>query len=223
MIENAMIGGQLPVLVSLGRHDLDLAKAAVDAGVFGLKFHLNAYHRASGSTFGTFAEERPFIEALAKLGKPMLVMSGQETQPSLDELEALADYGVEGWNIYLKHVQPHMLQSRLKPILALDSESGQSDIDAIRAIPGAMVEASIGRFAEYGQPLNDADLARFADIVKMSGRPVIAPSQKKFTPADVPGLRQVGIGAILLGAVVTGLDAASLSRAVAPIVEATTR
>ncbi|MDC9823772.1 hypothetical protein PRN20_08505 [Devosia sp. ZB163] len=223
MIEAAMIGGQLPVLVSLGRHDLDLAKAAVDAGVFGLKFHLNAYHRASGSTFGTFAEERPFIEALAKLGKPMLVMSGQETQPSLDELEALADYGVEGWNIYLKHVQPHMLQSRLKPILALDSESGQSDIDAIRAIPGAMVEASIGRFAEYGQPLNDADLARFAEIVRMSGRPVIAPSQKKFTPADVPGLRQAGIGAILLGAVVTGLDAASLSRAVAPIVEATTR
>ncbi len=46
-----MIAGQLPVLVSLGRHDLDLAKAAVDAGAFALKFHLNAYHRASGTTW----------------------------------------------------------------------------------------------------------------------------------------------------------------------------
>lgn len=220
MIEAAMIGGQLPVLVSLGRHDLDLAKAAVDAGAFGLKFHLNAYHRASGTTFGSFAEERPFIENLAKLGKPMLVMSGQETQPSLDELEALADYGVEGWNIYLKHVQPHLQQSRLKPILALDSESGEADIDAIRAIPGAIVEASIGRFAEYGQPLNDADLTRFADIAHLSGRPVIAPSQKKFTSADAPRLKAAGIGAILLGVVVTGLEPDGLRRAVAPIVKA---
>lgn len=221
MIEAAMIAGNLPVLVSLGRHDIELAKAAVEAGAFGLKFHLNAYHRASGTTFGSFAEERPFIEQLAKLGKPMLVMSGQETQPTLDELNALADYGVEGWNIYLKHVQPHLYQSRLKPILALDSDSGRTEIAAIRAIPGAMVEASIGRFAEYGQPLNDNDLARFADIVRMSGRPVIAPSQKKFTAADVPGLRAAGIGAILLGIVVTGATPDEVYRSVKPIVDAT--
>jgi len=220
MIEAAMRAGQLPVLVSLGRHDLELAKAAVDAGAFGLKFHLNAWHRASGTTFGSFAEERGFIEALAKLGKPMLVMSGQETQPSLDELEALADYGVEGWNIYLKHVQPQLLQSRLKPILALDSDSGAADIEAIRAIPGAMVEASIGRFAEYGQPLNDADLARFAEIATQANRPVIAPSQKRFTASDMAGLRAAGIGAVLLGVVVTGLEPDGLTAAVAPIVEA---
>ena len=223
MIEAAMRAGELPVLVSLGRHDFELAKAAVDAGAFGLKFHLNAYHRASGTTFGSFAEERGFIEALAKLGKPMLVMSGQETQPSLDELKALADYGVEGWNIYLKHVQPHLLQSRLKPILALDSESGAADIEAIRAIPGAMVEASIGRFAEYGQPLNTADLARFAEIAAQSGRPVIAPSQKRFTAADMAGLKTAGIGAVLLGVVVTGLEPQGLAAAVAPIVEAARR
>lgn len=221
MIEAAMIAGQLPVLVSLGRHDIDLAKAAVDAGAFGLKFHLNAYHRASGTTFGSFAEERPFIEELAKLGKPMLVMSGQETQPTLDELNALADYGVEGWNIYLKHVQPHLFEARLKPILALDADSGEADIDAIRAIPGAMVEASIGRFAEYGQPVNDADLARFADIVRLSGRPVIAPSQKKFTPADVPHLRATGLGALLLGIIVTGDTPEDMFRSVQPIVAAT--
>lgn len=220
-IEAAMVAGTLPVLVSLGRHDIELARAAIDAGAYGIKFHLNAYHRASGTTFGSFSEERPFIEALAKLGKPLLVMSGQETQPTLDELNALAGYGVEGWNIYLKHVQPHLFEAPLTPILALDSDSGEADIEAIRAIPGAMVEASIGRFAEYGQPLNDEDLARFADIVRMSGRPVIAPSQKKFTAADVPQLRAAGIGAILLGIIVTGDTPEAVFRSVKPIVEAT--
>lgn len=219
-IEAAMVAGKLPVLVSLGRHDLDLARAAVDAGVFGIKFHLNAFHRASGTTFGSFAEERPFIEALAELGKPMLVMSGQETQPTLPELEALAGYGVEGWNIYLKHVQPHLYDAPLTPILALDSDSDEADINAIRAIPGAMVEASIGRFPEYGQPLHETDLARFADIVRMAGRPVIAPSQKRFTPANMPRLKAAGIGAVLVGAVVTGLEPEALFSAVAPIVEA---
>lgn len=218
-----MKAGELPVLVSLGRHDIDLAKAAVDAGAFGLKFHLNAYHRASGTTFGSFAEERPFIEQLAQLGRPMLVMSGQQTQPTLEELDLLADYGVEGWNIYLKHVQPHLYQSRLTPILALDSESDQADIDAIRAIPGAMVEASIGRFAEYGQQLNVGDLDRFAEITRISGRPVIAPSQKKFTAADVPRLRSSGIGAILLGIIVTGSTPDDVFDSVKPFVVATGR
>jgi len=219
-IHRAMVAGQFPVLVSLGRHDIELAKAAVDAGAFGIKFHLNAYHRASGNSFGTFTEERPFIEQLAKLGKPMLVMSGQETQPTLAELDALADYGVEGWNIYAKHVQPHMYRSKLRPILALDSESTREDLEKIAAIPGAMIEASVGRFAEYGQPLNDADLARYREIVDQSRLPVIAPSQKKFTAMDMPRLRATGLGAILCGIIVTGLDPVAARAALEPIVRA---
>ena len=150
----------------------------------------------------------------------MLVMSGQETQPTLEELNLLADYGVEGWNIYLKHVQPHMYGSRLRPILALDSESDEADLKEIAAIPGAMLEASVTKFAEYGQPLNDADCTHYAEIVEQSGLPVIAPSQKRFSPADVPRLRTAGIGALLCGVIVTGLDPAGAKDALVPIVEA---
>lgn len=219
-IYRSMVAGEFPVLVSLGRHDIELARAAVDAGAFGIKFHLNAYHRASGTTFGSFAEERPFIEQLARLGKPMLVMSGQEVQPSLAELEMLGDYGVEGWNIYLEHVQPHLLASRLRPTLALDSESGEADLETVRSMPGAMVEASITRFQEYGQPLDEKDLARFAEIVRSSERLTIAPSQKQFTPEDMPRLRAVGIDAVLIGAVVTGLEPDGLRKRLMPIVAA---
>ena len=67
----SIISGDFPVIVSLARHDLDLAKAALDGGAGAIKVHLNAFHRASGTTFGSFTEERPFLEALAKLGAPI--------------------------------------------------------------------------------------------------------------------------------------------------------
>ncbi|MBN9332044.1 MAG: hypothetical protein J0I64_01090, partial [Devosia sp.] len=105
----ALTTGEFPVIVSLARHDLDLAKAALDGGAFALKTHLNAYHRATGTTFGTFEQERPFFEELAKLGCPLLVMAGQETVPTAPEMDALADLGFEGFNVYIDHMQPHLL------------------------------------------------------------------------------------------------------------------
>ena len=38
----ALTSGEYPVIVSLARHDLDLAKAALEGGAFALKTHLNA-------------------------------------------------------------------------------------------------------------------------------------------------------------------------------------
>lgn len=222
-IYHAMRSGTFPVLVSLARHDMDLARAAVDAGVFGIKFHLNAFHRASGTTFGSFKQERPFIEQLARLGKPMLVMSGQETQPTSAELDLLAELGVEGFNVYRKHAQPHLFKSRLRPILALDEESTEADLKAIAAIPGAMLEASVTPFSDYGAPFNEDDLARYAEIVRQSGLPVIAPSQKRFVPDDMEGLRRAGVGAVLVGSIVTGNTPQSLAEALQPLVAAAQR
>lgn len=203
-LHRSITAGEFPIIVSLAQHNLDLAKAALDAGAGAIKVHLNAFHRASGSTFGTYQEERPFLEQLAKLGAPMLVMAGQEVVPTLDELNALADLGFEGFNVYVDHLQPHMLQSRLRPMPALSSTSTDADILRLAAIPGAMLEASIMEFADYGTALTPADLARYAHIAALSSAPVIAPSQKKFTPVDMPALRAAGIAAPLLGVIVTG-------------------
>jgi len=219
-IHRAMTTGQFPVLVSLARHDMDLAKAAVDAGAFGLKVHLNAWHRAAGVRFGTFAEERPFLEQLAKLGKPLLVMAGQETVPTAEEMRELEALGFEGFNLYLRHMQPHLLRSRLRPILAMDDGSTEEDLRHIAAVPGAMTEASIMRFEQYGTPLDDADLRRFREIVQAAGIPVIAPSQKRFVPEDMPKLRAAGISAPLIGSVVTGSTPESLQATLTPFVRA---
>jgi hypothetical protein len=196
--------GDFPVIVSLPRHDMDLAKAALDGGASAIKVHLNAFHRASGTVFGSFAQERPFLERLARLGAPMLVMAGQDTVPTASEMEVLAELGFEGFNVYVDHLQPHLLRSRLRPMPALSATSADADITRLAAIPGAMIEASIMDFADYGKSLTQGDLGRYRHIAGLSEVPVIAPSQKKFTPADMPALRATGIAAPLLGVIVTG-------------------
>ena len=200
----AIASDACPIIVSLPRHDIDLAKAALQGGASAIKVHLNAFHRASGTSFGSYAEERPFLETLARLGAPMLVMAGQETVPTLDELNAMADLGFEGFNVYVDHLRPHMLQSRLRPMPALSATSTDADILRVAAIPGAVLEASIMNFADYGMPLTPADIARYRQIAGLSTAPVIAPSQKKFEPADLSALRSSGIAALLLGVIVTG-------------------
>jgi hypothetical protein len=216
----AITGGKFPVIVSLARHEISLAKAALDGGAGAIKVHLNAFHRASGTTFGNFTEERPFLEELAKLGAPMLVMAGQETVPTAEEMDALADLGFEGFNVYVDHLKPHLLESRLRPMPALSATGTDADIARLAAIPGAMIEASIMDFAGYGTPLTDNDVARYAHIAGLSSAPVIAPSQKKFTPADMPKLRAAGIAAPLLGVVVTGSTPESMLAAVSAIARA---
>jgi hypothetical protein len=213
----AITSGAFPVIVSLPRHDIALAQAALDGGAMAIKVHLNAYHRASGTTFGSFVEEHAFLVALARLGAPMLVMAGQETVPTLAEMDELADLGFEGFNVYIDHLQPHLLQSRLRPMPALSASSTDADITRLAAFPGAMIEASIMDFAGYGAPLTDADLTRYAHIAALAGVPVIAPSQKKFTPADLPSLRAAGIAAPLLGVIVTGTTPESMRTSVAAV------
>ena len=216
----ALRDGSFPVIVSLARHDLDLARAALDAGATALKTHLNAYHRATGTTFGSFAEERPFFEQLARLGCPLLVMAGQETVPTAAEMDELSALGFEGFNVYVDHLKPHLLASKLRPMPALADSSTDADLARIAAIPGCIIEASIMPFARYRDAMTDADLARYGHIASSVEVPVIAPSQLRFTPGDMPRLREAGIAAPLLGAIVTGDTVQSMSKSVGDIVAA---
>ncbi len=222
-LTRAVTGPDLPIIVSLARHDMGLAEAAADAGAVALKLHLNAYHRSSGTTFGSFTEERAFFREAAALGKPLLVMAGQETVPTACESDEMADLGVEGFNIYVSQMQPHLLQSRLRPIPALSADSDAAALKEAAAIPGAWIEASITEFADYGTALTPEDIARYAQIVDNAGVPIIAPSQKRLIPANVPALRRTGLAALLLGVVVTGDTQVSVSKSVAQMVDAVRR
>jgi hypothetical protein len=214
----SLTDGSFPVIVSLARHDLDLAKAALDAGATAIKTHLNAYHRATGTTFGSFTEERPFFEELSRLGCPLLVMAGQEVVPSAEEMNALHDLGFEGFNVYVDHLQPHLLKSKLRPMPALSSTSTPDDVKTIAAIPGCIIEASIMPFERYRTAMTAEDLARYKSIVDAVDVPVIVPSQLALTPDDTRALKEIGISAPLLGAIVTGDTVETMSKSVSAIV-----
>lgn len=216
----ALKGDDFPIIISLARHDMALAEAAKDAGASALKLHLNAYHRASGVTFGGFAQERAFFEEVATLGLPLLVMAGQETVPTEAEMDGLAEIGVEGFNVYFAHLQPHLLRSRLRPMPAMADSSTDEDLAKMAALPGAVLEASITQFADYGKELTESDCAAYRAITSKVDVPVIAPSQKRFVPADVSRLKTAGIAAALLGVIVTGATPQSMRDSVGPMVAA---
>jgi hypothetical protein len=207
--------GRFPLIVSLPRHDLGLAQAAAEAGADALKLHLNVNHRASGTRFGSFDEERPFIESARSVGLPLLVVPGAEHVPDATEMAALADLGVEGFNVYSRHLQPHLLSGRMRPMPALDEHYTEADVDRLAALPGAWIEASIMPFALYRTPLALEDFARFAGIARRAGVPVLVPSQKMIEPSDIAPLRQSGVAGLILGAVATGHTPEGLFRAVA--------
>ncbi len=193
---------------SLPRNDLDLAKAALRGGAQTIKVHLNAFHRASGSKFGTFSEELPFLKALAGLDCGKAVMIGQETIPSPQEMRELAAMGFTGFNLYLKHAAPWLLEDsitrQMTPYLALEHGYSPQDLERILAISAAQIEASVVAPSDYGTPLTAEDMRTYKELVANTGRRIIVPSQKKILPSDVPALRATGIQVLLLGVIAVG-------------------
>lgn len=210
----------LPVMVSLPRNDIELARAAIRGGAGGIKVHLNAFHRASGTRFGSFQEELPFLKELAKLPVPKAIMVGQEVVPSASEMAELKAMGFQGFNLYLQHLKPWLLKSGIRPIPALSHGWTGQDLENILAVKDAWIEASIVDPSDYGKPLTDENFREYESIVRLSRRPVIVPSQKKITPADLPRLRATGVRALLVGVIVTGTTPESTEAAVRALVDA---
>ncbi len=199
--------------VSLPKNDLSLAQAALRGGAELVKVHLNAHHRASGTVFGTFTEERPFLEELAKLPTRKAVMIGQETLPSHAELRLLKEWGFEAFNLYLHHLKPGLADSGLRPVLALGHGYTNADLELVRSTPNAWVEASVVDPAHYGQPLTAEDLAHYREIKQKTGRTVIVPSQKKILASDIAALAEAGVDVVLIGVIVMGSTPESVEAA----------
>lgn len=213
-LEEKIKAGKFPILVSLPKNDIELAKAALKGGADGVKIHLNAFHRASGNRFGSFSEELPFLMKFAELDCAKLVMIGQEQIPTDSELEQLRMMGFEGFNLYLRHCKPYLFRAGVRPILALEHDYGRNDFDAIREVKNAWVEASIVPGEKYGTPLDAGDLEAYQTISRRLKKPVIVPSQKKIATTDLPKLIDAGVSALLIGVIVTGSTAESITQTI---------
>lgn len=217
----AMLAQGFHLLVSLPRNDLELARAALEAGAEALKVHMGLHHYASGMVTGPLEEEAERIAAIVELGLPVGIVPGAgESLATREEMRRLAQLGLDFFDLYAEDMPAWMLRipdcpmSVMVAFSATCSPWGLVEHVADGSRP-SMIEASVMPHEVYGQPLTAADVSLYAEIAHRSGLPVVVPTQKAVRPEEVPVLSDAGASALLIGAIVTGTECASLAAATA--------
>ena len=218
----------MELIVSLPRNDVALAKAAAGAGADALKVHMNVLHEASSTRFGSFAEEAPAVREIlgaVKCAVGLMPGGAPDALPTREELLSLEPAGLNFLDIYAHNMPLWFIDLPYRLIVALSSFDGfveppyytthfhwppESQRNRI-----AMCEASIFTHEEYGAPFTFADYRRLRVLQEYVDVPLVVPTQKAITPEDAQWLKRTGTGALMIGAVVTGLTAESIARATA--------
>ena len=193
------------VIVSLPKNDIDMAQAAIDAGADGIKMHLNATHRASGTTYGSLDEEREILQKLCSLDTLVGVVPGQDVAVVRRTLTNLSEFPIDFIDGFAHHLPSGAkeisgLPTWAAPTSEYDFEEilalGQTSIDAI--------EAALFPKDEYGSPFSVRHLAQYISLAEELSIPVIVPTQLELTPDDAAQLVDNGITNFLLGSIVLG-------------------
>ena len=219
-------GNKFSLVVSLPSNNLELAKAALDGGAQAVKVHCNVWHRASGHTFGTYAENREFLQQLITLCKDVpvgLVPGGEDAFITPEERLELENMGLGFFSSYSQHLPCHMMESKvLTKMVAIDYTYTENTLDAIKSSGIDVLECSVQPGENYGTDLNYADILRYSDIVTKSGKPCLIPTQRKIKPCEVRHLYEAGCKAVMIGAIVMGKepDAKQLQAVTAALREA---
>lgn len=204
------------LIVSLPRNEVELAKAAVEGGADALKVHLNVHHHASGTAFGTWEQERAAVqEIVSSVGIPVGVVPGAQVIASDDELAAMAKMGIDFWDTFVHHAPTRLLErTDMGCMMALNFQFPLERAALVVKLGAQVIEASIIPPEEYGSLLTARDLVAYSVLTaEVGSTPVVIPSQRKYTPRDVPHLRRAGARGLVIGAIVTGPDATSLGEA----------
>ncbi|MDQ3022922.1 MAG: hypothetical protein M3R04_00855 [bacterium] len=216
----------MELIVSLPRNDMDLALAAAQGGAHALKLHMNVRHDASGTSYGSFAEEADIVRRIIGAVKiPVGLMPGADPAnlPTQDELSSLASAGLDFIDIYSDNMPLWFLELPLRLIVALRSFDGfleppyyqthfmwPPELNKNRI---AMCEASIFPKEDYGKPFTFHDLRRLRILQEYIDAPMVVPTQKAITPYDATWLKRGGTAALMIGAIVMGDTADSIASA----------
>lgn len=205
-LEQMLAKNRFSLITALPANDLSLAQAALEGGAQAIKVHCNVWHRASGNTFGTYAENKEFLRSLIALCGDVpvgLVPGGEEAFITAVERLELEEMGLSFCSAYEKYIPCHILDStRLSKMVAIDDAYTQNTLDAVKASAIDVLECSIQPGTNYGTPMNCADLLRYADIAAKTQKPCVIPTQRKIQPCEVKHLLAAGCKAIMIGAVV---------------------
>lgn len=212
-----MIPDRRPLLiVSLPRNDPALAAAARDGGADVLKVHVNVRHLASGTVFGSLAEERPRLEQILALGLPTGLVPGEDAMVAPEEMPAIRALGFAFLDVSVASLAPHLYDAGIPVVPALLHSADPRHLVAARDLPGQWVEAAVVSPQGYGLPPAPADFDQLRRVGEVTGKRLIVPTQRRIAPADVGRYFAIPqVWALMIGAVVTGTDARSLGDATA--------
>ncbi|MFK4997521.1 hypothetical protein ACI2OX_08265 [Bacillus sp. N9] len=201
---------EFSLIVSLPANDMNLVKAAIDGGADAIKVHMNVFHRASGTSFGTLQENLSFFEEMNQLftGPTGIVPGDEPRKITQEDIHSLKDIGFDFLSLYA-HAAPAWLQSlkELSVVVAVSDRYCERELEGVDASPFDMLEASIIQAEAYGSALTLQDLWHYRYICQRVHQPVIVPSQKRVAIEDLPALRETGVKGLMIGAIVTGTTA----------------
>ncbi len=204
------------LIVSLPRNSPELARAAAEGGADALKVHLSVRHEASGTQFGGLEEERGALEEILGIGLPTGIVPGTaERLPSREEMQELAEMGLDFFDMFARDMPAWMTSFEgMTRTAAVEADFPYDSFPELEALGIEMIEAAVVRPEGYGRPLCVADLVAYGEIRRATRLPIIVPTERAIEPEEVPLLvGDIGVDAVMIGAVVTGREAPSLGAA----------
>lgn len=195
------------LLVSITRNDVELARIAQEAGADAVKVHLNVAHFASGTNFGSWAEEKANILKIRQtLNIPLGIVLGAEDQPSAEDLAEIRQAGFDFWDLFAHHTAPAYFDwDDMGHMVAVNSAWTPKFVENLIPQGVDVIESSIIPQTNYRSRLTAADISQYAHLVGSASVPIIVPTQKAVRPEEVKYLYRAGVSGIAIGAVVTGL------------------
>lgn len=206
-LEKLLFNDNFPIIVSLPENKLELAEAAINANVDGLKFHINVNHRASGNIFYGIEEYKEFFKSIReKFDGPIGIVIGDEiNQVNKVDLSELKKVGFDYYSLYAKHISSKLLlQNELSKTVAVDHEFDPLHASVLNKLDLSAIEISVVKGEDYGTPLHLEDISLYMNYRKNTDLPLIVPSQKLLVPNDLIVLREIGMNAVMLGSVTVG-------------------
>lgn len=199
---------KLTLIVSLPANDVELAKAAIEAGADMVKIHINVEHRASKTRFGSLQEELENVKAIRDLCHSQnissgIVAGGHNEIPML-EIDGIIENGFEFISLYDKHMNPLIMKKDIYKMVAIDDNYDIEFVKVYDSLPIDILECSIMDPKTYGEPLTVREILQYKSIRNSTNTPIVIPTQRKITPEQSLILQEIGINGIMIGAIVTG-------------------
>lgn len=208
---------KMTLIMSLPANDPALARAAWANGADVVKVHINVQHRASKTLFGSFAQEQEALtQILAEAKGPCGLVAGGDLESALHDYEAAVKAGFSFISLYVRHMPSQILRCpSVYKMAALDPGYTLEEAEDLARIGADVLEASVMQPDTYGDPLSAKEFLQYCALCRHTVLPVVVPTQRHVTAADVPLLHRCGVKGLMMGAVVSGKTEESVAASVA--------